>query len=75
MGYVNPLRRLPAAPALLTLPRRDRLAIAELLRNLRQQADAEAERAWKRRKGPMAAYWRAVATYARHCAHLLRQAV
>ncbi len=25
----------------------------------------------RRRKGPMAAYWRAVATYARHTAHVL----
>lgn len=75
MGYINPLLGLQAAQALLALPRRDRLAIAELLRDLRQQADVEAERAWKRRKGPMAAYWRAVATYSRHCAHLLRQGV
>lgn len=75
MGYVNPLRTLPAAQALLALPRKDRLVLADLLRNLRQQADAEAERSWKRRKGPMAAYWRAVATYSRHCAHLLREGV
>ena len=73
MGYLNPLFKLPTAQALMALPRKDRLVIAELLRDLRQQADAEAERSWKRRKGPMAAYWRAVATYARHCAHLLRR--
>lgn len=41
------------------------------MRELRAQANDEAESAWKRRKGPMAAYWRAVSTYARHLAHAL----
>ncbi|SDY08279.1 hypothetical protein SAMN05421681_110187 [Lysobacter enzymogenes] len=41
------------------------------MRELRDQANQEAEKAWKKRKGPMAAYWRAVATYARHVAHAL----
>jgi len=37
--------------------------------------NAEAENAWRRRKGPMAAYWRAVATYARHLAHALSKEI
>lgn len=41
------------------------------MRELRDAANAEAEKAWRRRKGPMAVYWRAVATYARHLAHAL----
>lgn len=41
------------------------------MRDLRDQANTEAENAWRRRKGPMAAYWRAVSTYARHMAHAL----
>lgn len=41
------------------------------MRELRDQANKEADTAWKRRKGPIAAYWRAVATYARHIAHAL----
>ncbi|MGU2073411.1 hypothetical protein ACSETA_10695 [Pseudomonas aeruginosa] len=41
------------------------------MRELRVQANTEAENAWRRRKGPMAAYWRAVSTYARHIAHAL----
>ncbi len=49
-----------------------RAALAGLLRELRADADRQAENAWRRRKGPMAAYWRAVATYARHTAHALR---
>lgn len=71
MGYLNPLLKLPAGRALLALPKADRERIEAVMRELRDQANAEAENAWKRRKGPMAAYWRAVATYARHIAHAL----
>lgn len=71
MGYLNPLLRLPAGRALLDLPVQDRRRIEAVMRELRDQANAEAETAWRRRKGPMAAYWRTVATYARHLAHAL----
>ncbi|WP_232459095.1 hypothetical protein [Burkholderia ubonensis] len=71
MGYINPLLRLPAARSLVNLPTDSRRALAAVLRALRAQANTEAETAWSRRKGPMAAYWRAVATYARHLAHAL----
>lgn len=71
MGYVNPLFKLPAGRALLALPAGDRRRIELVMRELRDQANAEAENAWARRKGPMAAYWRAVSTYARHVAHAL----
>ncbi|KKO15392.1 hypothetical protein [Pseudomonas putida] len=71
MGYINPLLKLPAGRALLKLPAEDRARIEAVLRELRAQADAEAEKSWLRRKGPMAAYWRAVSTYARHLAHAL----
>ena len=71
MGYTNPLLSLPAGRALLALPPADRRRIEAVMRQLRDQANAEAETAWRRRKGPMAAYWRAVATYARHLAHAL----
>ena len=74
MGYINPLLRLPAGRRLMELPSEDRRRIAEVMRELRGQANDEAEKAWRRRKGPMAAYWRAVATYARHLAHALERA-
>ena len=74
MGYVNPLLRLPAGRRLMALPGADRRRIAEVCRELRGKANDEAEKAWRRRKGPMAAYWRAVATYARHLAHALERA-
>jgi hypothetical protein len=41
------------------------------MRELRADADRQAEESWRKRKGPMAAYWRAVSTYARHVAHAL----
>lgn len=71
MGYINPLLELPAGKALLELPEADRQRIEAVFRELRVQANEEAEKAWRRRKGPMAAYWRAVATYSRHLAHAL----
>lgn len=73
MGYINPLFQLPAANSLRRLPLEQRRAIALVFRQLRDQANTEAEQAWRRRKGPMAAYWRSVATYARHTAHVLEQ--
>ena len=71
MGYMNPLLDLPAGRALTSLPAEDRRRIERVMRDLRDQANIEAEKAWRKRKGPMAAYWRAVATYARHTAHAL----
>jgi hypothetical protein len=73
MGYINPLLALPAGRALAELSASERAPLVALLRDLRHQANAEAEKAWSKRKGPMAAYWRAVATYARHTAHALSQ--
>ena len=74
MGYLNPLLKLPAARAILARPDSpEKRLLEQLLRELRADADREAENAWKRRKGPMAAYWRAVATYARHVAILCRR--
>ena len=71
MGYLNPLLKLPAGRALLELPKADRERIEAVMRELRDQANTEAEKSWAKRKGPMAAYWRAVSTYARHLAHAL----
>ena len=73
MGYVNPLLNLPAGRKLLGLAKEDRERIEAVMRELREQANVEAENAWRRRKGPMACYWRAVATYARHTTHALRK--
>lgn len=70
MGYINPLLCLSAAQQLLDLPPEQRAALASLLHELRADAGRQAEHAWRKRKA-MAAYWRAVATCARHTAHAL----
>ncbi len=73
MGYDNPLLNLPAGRRLRALPREQRRAIVAVLRELQASANELAEVAHKRRKGPMYSYWRAVATYSRHAAHVLNQ--
>lgn len=40
----------------------------KLLRAMAASADKNAEKAWHKRKGPMAAYWRAGCTYFKHIA-------
>ncbi len=64
----NPLLALPAVAAIRALPLECRAPLAELLRQVAADADAKAEAAWRKRKGPMAAYWRATSTYAKHTA-------
>jgi hypothetical protein len=71
MGYLNPLLQLPAAQELMSLPGQLRALVECLFREIRAHANAEAETAWKRRKAPMAVYWRWVATISRHIAHAL----
>lgn len=44
-----------------------------MLEELATQAHAKAETSWRQRKGPMAAYWRAVGVYARHTARATRK--
>lgn len=67
----NPLLELPGAQELLAMPRECRQLVARLLADLALESDRKAEEAWARRKGPMAAYWRASSTYAKHLARLL----
>jgi hypothetical protein len=67
-GVRNPVLLLPTAARLCSLPLAQRQLLGDLLREIAWDADARAERAWKKRKGPMAAYWRATSTYAKHIA-------
>lgn len=67
----NPVLLLPAAARLCALPIDQRQLLGNLLREIARDADARAERAWKKRKGPMAAYWRATSTYAKHIARAI----
>lgn len=68
----NPVLGLPAVAQLQALPDDVRATLRAALLELRADADAKAEHAWKKRKGPMAAYWRATSTYAGHFARALR---
>jgi hypothetical protein len=76
MGYLNPLLKLPAIDDLVAKGRAlspgEREFLIDLFTQIRHQANREAESSWKRRKGPLALYWRWASTYARHIAHLVK---
>ena len=55
-----------------TLPPSARHALRAALLDLRADARHRAELQWRRHKGPMACYWRAVGVYAGHLARALR---
>lgn len=68
----NPLLSLPSAKRIATLPAKHREALADILKELAQDAAVRAEQSWKKSKGPMAAYWKAVSVYAKHTRRLCR---
>jgi len=68
----NPLLKLPAAQCLAELPGESRAALRQLLTQLGREANEKAALCWRTHKAPMAAYWKAVAVYARHTARLLK---
>lgn len=68
----NPVLALPAVAQLQALPASAKGALERVLLDLRVDAALRAESAWRRRKAPMAAYWRAVSVYAGHVARALR---
>jgi hypothetical protein len=69
----NPILALPALRKVRALPEPARLAIAELLKEISEDAQERSVRAWYRNKAPMAAYWKSVAVYARHIHRALRK--
>lgn len=65
----NPVLSLPAIATLRRMPPETREALALVLADLAKDAAARGDHhAWHRHKAPMAAYWKAVAVYARHTA-------
>lgn len=62
----NPVLALPAAERLLALDPATRELIAEILGDLAIDARGRAQESWRKNKGPMAAYWKAVGAYAGH---------
>jgi hypothetical protein len=53
------------------LPADLRVPLAQLFRELSADAGRRAEHSWKRKKGPIAVYWKAVSVYAKHTARVL----
>jgi hypothetical protein len=68
----NPVLGLAAAQRLADLDPTCQAALRAVLMDIRAEANVKAEDAWRRRKGPMAAYWRATSTYAGHIARAIR---
>ena len=68
----NPLLALVSAERLQGLPKESRDALRALLLELRASAHEKAEHSWRKRKGPLAVYWRCVAVYAGHISRLVR---
>ncbi|MBZ9821904.1 hypothetical protein [Mesorhizobium sp. CA4] len=68
----NPVLALPAAAKLQALPPEVRQVVAEVLRDLSVDARARAQVSWRKNKGPMAAYWKAVGAYATHLYRAVR---
>jgi hypothetical protein len=68
----NPLLALPASRRIAALPEEARKALEALLQELSVDAGDKAEKSWQKKKGPMAAYWKAVSVYAKHAKRLCR---
>lgn len=68
----NPLKVLPSFQRIRSLPPESRQALRALMVEMSQDAGARAEKCWRKSKPPMAAYWKAVAVYAKHVARLLK---
>lgn len=72
----NPILALPEAQALLaSMTPLQRQLFGRLMLAIARVADTKAEQAWKKRKGPMAAYWRACCTYCKHIARAVNRRV
>ena len=68
----NPLLALPAFQQLQNLPGPIREKLRSALWNLHTEANTRADYSWRKSKAPMASYWKAVATYAKHTAKMLQ---
>lgn len=68
----NPVLGLPSAYRLQQLTPHEKDALRAVLLDIRSEARTKADESWRRSKGPMAAYWKAVGTYAGHLARALR---
>lgn len=70
----NPILALPCAQTFQRLPADAKAAALEFLKEFEGDARARAAKSWRTNKGPMAAYWKAGAVYARHIRVAIRRA-
>lgn len=68
----NPVLDLPGIAELRALPVECREPLRQTLMAIRADAQVKAQESWRRNKGPMAAYWKAVGVYAGHIARAIR---
>lgn len=69
----NPLLALSAARELRNLPPEAKAALRALLRDLKAQCREKEAEAYRKRKGPMVAYWMACGTYCKHTMQAVSQ--
>lgn len=69
----NPLIRLPSAQRIRSLSPECRAALDGILVELRADCRANADKAWRKHKAPMAAYWKAASVYVGHLRKLTRE--
>ncbi|MGH6805445.1 MAG: hypothetical protein ACREEJ_01105 [Ensifer adhaerens] len=67
----NPILALPCAATVAALPQDSRLALRAVLNDIADDAARRAQESWRRHKGPMAVYWKAIAVYSRHIARAI----
>ncbi|TGX49060.1 hypothetical protein E5A73_19630 [Sphingomonas gei] len=67
----NPILTLPAVSRLRALTPEARLALQEILLDIQHDARLRAEKSWRSRKPPVAAYWAACGVYAGHIARAI----
>jgi len=67
----NPILALPSAKRIMGIPEPHRAVLANLLRDLADDARFRANHSWRTHKAPMALYWKAVAVYAGHLGRVL----
>lgn len=67
----NPVLNLPAVARQRALDPEARLALQAILLEIQHDARVRAEKSWRTRKPPLAAYWAACGVYAGHIARAI----
>lgn len=68
----NPVLSLPGVAELQQFPPEMRDALARVIGAIGNDARVRAQESWRKNKGPMAAYWKAVGAYSTHLKRALR---